>query len=346
MKRNKLTIRDIAKMAEVSHTTVSRVLNNDPRVREETKTRILRIVKECDFQPDPRARSLAMQRSKLIGLIVPDIRNPFFAEMARGIEDKANQKGYNVIFCSTDEKPERMEDYVKLMMKAGVDGLIFATARHHEPVVEKLINERFPVVLVGRKLRGEDFNYVVFDNFKGAYEITTHLINLGYRKIAIIIGPSKFSTASDRLRGYQKALKDHDININQDYIVQGPFKRETGYKGTKRLLKMKDRPEAIFGGTDYIAMGAIDAVSEMGLIIPEDIALVGFDDTEFSSMHKISLTTVAQRKYRMGHLAIQILIENLESERRDYSHKIIVEPQIIIRESCGHKLQKNITSRF
>ena len=332
----KLTIRDIARMAKVSHTTVSRVLNHDPRVKEETKERISRIVEKYDFKPDPRARSLAMKRSKLIGLLVPDIRNPFYAEMARGIEDKANQEGYNVIFSSADGKLERIEAYVNLLMKAGVDGFIFATARHREPVIEKLIKKRFPLVLVSRKLKGEAFNYVVFDNYKGAYDITKHLIGLGYTKIAIIIGPSNLSTAFDRLKGYQRALKDHNIPLIQDYIIQGSFQKKVGYEGAKRLFRMENRPEAIFGGSDYIAMGVIDAVAELGLRIPEDIGLVGFDDTEFASNKKINLTTVSQGKYRMGHLGVQILIDNIENKGGDYTHKVILEPQIIIRESCGH----------
>jgi len=342
MPGGKLTIRDIAKMANVSHTTVSRVLNKDSRVREETKKKIVKLIDKYDFKPDPRARVLAMKvrKSRLIGLLLPDIRNPFYAEMARGIEDKANEDGYNVIFCSTDGKPERSEAYVNLMMRTGVDGLIFATARHHDSLIERLLKEKFPIVLVSRKLKGESFNYVVFDNFKGAYDITKHLIELNYKKIGIIIGPSNISTAYDRLKGYQKALKDNDIPVRQDYIVHGPFEKQLGYEGAKKLLQMKDRPEAIFGGSDYIAMGVIDAVEELGMHIPNDVALVGFDDTEFSSNKKINLTTVSQGEYRMGQLGVQILIEVIDKpESSPYTHKVILEPQIIVRESCGHKLR-------
>ncbi|MCK4790884.1 MAG: substrate-binding domain-containing protein, partial [Desulfobacteraceae bacterium] len=250
--------------------------------------------------------------------------------------------GYNVIFCSMDNKPERLEGYVNLMMDAGVDGIIFASARMVEPVIEKLLKERFPMVLVARKLKGENFNYVVLDNFRGAYEITNHLISIGYRKIAIITGPSNLSTGIDRLRGFQQALRDHHIELKDDYLIQGPFTRECGYSGTKQLLTLKDRPEAIFEGCDYMAMGAFDAIEELDLSVPEDIALVGFDDTEFASNQRIRLTTVSQKKYEMGKLGVQILSDYIEREEKDYIHKIILEPRIIIRESCGQRLQDKV----
>ena len=340
MGKQKLTIRDIAKMARVSHMTVSRALNDDPRVREETRKRILELVNKLDYRPDARARIFSSKKSHLIGLVVSSISNPFYAELARGIEDKAHEQGYNVIFCSTENKPERTETYVHLMIDAGVDGFIFASSRLHEPVVEKLIDEHFPLVLVNRKLKGEKFNYVVLNNFKGAYEITEHLINLGHRKIAIITGPPNLSTGLDRLKGYQQALRDHGIDVNGNYVIQGPFTRETGYERAKQLLTMKYKPEAIFGGNDYIAMGVIDAVEELGLHIPEDIALVGFDDTEFASNQRVKLTTVSQRKYEMGNLSVQILIDYFERKETDYTHRVILEPRLIIRESCGQKLRQ------
>jgi len=339
--KKRYTIRDIAKMAKVSHTTVSRVLNNDPRVREETRSKILELVNILDYRPHARARAFASKRSHLLGLLVSDISNPFYAELARGIEDKAHEKGYNVIFCSTDEKSERMKTYTNLMMDAGVDGLIFASVHLHEPVTEKLIDERFPVVLVNRKLSGNSYNYVICNNIQGAYEITEHLISLGHRKIAIITGSSNLSTGRERLKGYQKALKNHGVDFNQNYVIQGPFKRETGYKATKNLLTMKDGPRAIFAGNDFMGIGVIDAIEELGMNIPEDVAVVGFDDTEFASHLRTKLTTVSQRKYEMGNLAVQILIDYIEGKEKNYIHKVILEPNLVIRESCGQKLRKN-----
>lgn len=335
-----MTIRDIAKMAHVSHMTVSRVLNNDPRVREETRNRVLDFVKKTDFKPDARARAFVSKKSNVLGLIVSNISNPFYAELARGIEDKARKAGYHVIFSSMQSQYTEVEIYVNFMLDAGVDGIIFASARLREPVVKRLIKERFPLVLVNRKLKGEDFNYVVLDNIKGAYMITQHLINLGYIKIAIITGFSNLFTGIERLKGYKQALKDNGIEFNENYVIQGPFNRTTGYEGAKHFLNIEDRPEAIFGGNDYIAMGVIDAVEELGLRIPEDIALVGFDETEFASNQRIKLTTVDQNKYEMGSLGVQILIDYIERKEADYIHKVILEPRLIIRNSCGVNLRR------
>lgn len=342
MKKEKLTIRDIAKMAKVSPMTVSRVLNGDSRVKEETKKKILQLVNKVKYRPNARARAFVKKKSNLIGIVVSDISNPFYAELAKGIEDKAQEKGYNVIFSSVTNKSEKTETYVHLLMDSGVDGLIFGSVRLHEPVVEELISKGFPLVLVNRKIHGEACNYVVLNNEKGAYDIVEHLINLGYRKIGIIIGGQNLSTGLERLKGYKRALKDHRIQLNENYIIQSRFTKVAGYEGAKRFLAMKDRPEAIFGGNDYIAMGVIDAVEESGLHVPEDIALVGFDDTEFAANSRINLTTISQRTYEMGNLGAQILIDYIERKETDYIHKIILEPRIIIRGSCGEKLREKL----
>jgi len=335
VRKKRVTLRDIAKVAGVSPMTVSRALNRSSKVRAETRKRILSIAGDLDFQPDLRMRELSSGRTKLLGLLVSDIRNPFYAELARGIEDKALESGYNVIYCSTDTNPSRTGDYTNLLLKAGVDGLIFASARLNEPTVKKLIAEKFPLVLVNRKMRGENYNYVVCNNYIGAREITEHLISTGYRKIAIITGSANLSTGTDRLRGYQQALKDSGIPFRKEYVYQGPFIKETGYQGTRQLLSLKNRPEAIFAGNDYIAMGVIRAIGEARLEIPEDIALVGFDDTDFAANFQPKLTTVSQRKYEMGNLGVKTLIDFIEREQTDYIHKIVLEPRLIIRDSCG-----------
>lgn len=340
MGKKNLTIRSIAKMANVSHMTVSRVLNDNPHVKDETKKRILQLVRNLKFRPDPKARNLANKRSFLIGLIVSDIRNPFYAELARGIEDTAREKGYSILFCSTDDQPKGVEHYVHKMLDAGIEGLIFASARLQEPVVEELIKDQFPLVLANRKLKGEDYNYVVLDNVSGAYELTKHLINNGYRKIALLNGPSDLSTGLDRLEGYQKALIDHQIKPDPQYVFQGPFTSKTGYEGAKHFLAMKKRPEAIFAGNDYIAMGAIDAIEEAQMLIPDDIALVGFDDTQFAANRRINLTTVSQRKYKMGSLSVQILINYMERKVVDYIYKVVMEPRLVIRKTCGYQTVK------
>lgn len=234
-----------------------------------------------------------------------------------------------------------MKNYIRYMMEMGVDGFILASVRLREPIVEELVQQRFPVVLVNRKLAGEYVNYVVIDNFKGAYSITEHLIKCGYRKIGIIMGSSEMSTGRDRMGGYRKALSDYGLPLKKEYVFQGSFAQDTGHEGAKRLLALKDRPDAIFAGSDYIAFSVFDATNEVGIKIPEDIALAGFDDTEFSANTRIGLTTVSQRKYEMGSMGVQILINFIEGQEKDYVNRIVLEPRLIIRESCGHNMRKN-----
>lgn len=337
----RLTIRDIAKLAKVSHMTVSRVLNNDSRVKEETKNRVVEVIHKYKYRPDPTARMFANRKSFLIGIIAADIRNPFYAELARGIEDRIFESGYSTIFCSTDNKPERTGRYVEHMLNAGVEGIVFASVRLNEPVVEELIGDKFPLVVVNRKLKGDLYNYVVVDNFKGAYEMTNYLVECGYKRIAIISGPQILSTGLDRLKGYKKALEDNSIKIANDYLLQGSFTKETGYEGTKKLLECAERPDVIFAGNDFIAMGVIDAIEEACLRIPEDIAVVGFDDTEFASNRRIDLTTVSQNQYEMGKLGADILLNCIEKKGAEYFHQITMEPKLIIRGSSTIKQQKN-----
>jgi len=341
MKNKAPTIKEIAKEAKVSSMTVSRALNNDPRVRAATRHKIVKIAKKLNYRPNRIARALVSKRSNLISLIVPDIKNQFFAELARGIEDKAREYGFHVIFSSTDNKPENLKNYIRYMMEMGVDGFILASVRLREPIVEELVEQRFPVVLVNRKLANENVNYVVLDNFNGAYLITEHLIKTGYRKIGIIMGSSELSTGRDRMEGYRKALTDYDLPFVKKYVFQGSFARNTGYEGAKRLLALNNIPDAIFSGSDYFALGVFDATDEVGIKIPEDIALVGFDDTEFSAHTRIGLTTVSQRKYEMGSMGVQILINYIEVEEKDYVNRIVLEPRLIIRESCGYTMRKD-----
>lgn len=338
--KKKYTIRDIAKAANVSHMTVSRVINNVPQVRATTRAKVSKVITDLNYEPDARARAFATRKSHLIGLVVSDISNPFYAELSRGIEDKAFKMGYSVIFCSSDDQSSRTEACVQHMLRFGVDGFLFASVHMKEPAVEKLIDRGYPVVLVNRKLKGSNYHYVICNNFQGAYDITKYLLDLGYRKIAIITGHSYFSTGLDRLRGYQKAMEDQGIDQRQDYIIEGPYTPETGYNAAKKLLALPDRPEAIFAGNDYIAMGVMEAVEELGLSIPADVALTGFDNTRFSGRTGIKLTTVSQELYDMGDLAVQILVDTMGRDSLDYVHNVLLKPKIVVRESCGCKLRK------
>ncbi len=329
------TIRDVAKRAGVSHMTVSRVINNNPKVLEATREKVLKVIEEMDFKPDALARAFASKKSYLLGLVVADVRNPFYSEMSRGIEDKALEMNYSVICCSSDEATQRTESCVENLLKAGVDGIIFTSVRQKEPVVEKLIQQKFPVVLLNRTMKNASCHSVTCNNSLGAYQIASHLIQNGYKKIAMITGQSYFSTSSERVDGYLKALREHNLQENSDYIIYTSFTSEGGYEGALKLLEMQEKPDAIMCGNDFIAMGVMDALAEAKLSIPNDIAITGFDDTSFSALTQIALTTVSQQKYEMGNLGVQILIDTIERKNLDYVHNVVLNPQLVIRRSCG-----------
>jgi len=340
MKKKAPTIKEIAKIANVSPMTVSRAVNNSHNVREATREKILKIASRLGYRPNRIARSLVSKKSNLISLVVANISNPFFAEISRGIEDKAREKGYHVIFSSTDDNSKNLESCVRIMREMGVDGFIIAAVSLNEPIVDELVDQDFPVVLVNRRVKKNNVNYVVVDNQKGAHLAVEHLINNGYKKIGIITGKSSVSTSRERLRGYRNVLSAHGLKFKKEYSSQGPFTQEHGKKAARKMLALKNRPEAIFAASDNLAWGVMDAAGELGLKIPEDLAIVGFDDTNFSANSNIRLTTVSQRKYEMGERGVQTLIDLIESQQSDFINKIVLEPRLIIRESCGCNLSK------
>lgn len=332
------TIKEIAKIADMSVMTVSRALNNSPKVKEKTREKVLKIAKQLGYRPNRIARSLVSKKSNLISLMVADIKNQYFAELARVIEDSARKNGYNVIFCSTDYDPKILESSVRLMLEFGVDGFILAAVRLKEPIVEELAAQRFPVVLVDRELASQKVTSVVADNHEGAYIAVEHLIKCGYRRIGIITGTPNTSTGIGRFEGYTKALQDHGIEFDEAYVFKGPFKKDYGYQATMQMMSLKKPPQAIFAASDNIALGVMNAAEKMRLRIPEDLALVGFNDTEFSSNSRIELTTVDQKHNEMGSLSVHMLIELIDRNESGYVNKIVLKPQLIVRKSCGYHL--------
>jgi len=339
MKKRIATLKDIANVAGVSPMTVSRALNNTSYVHKDTKRRIVEIAGDLNYHPNRIARSLASNKSHLIGLIVSNIKNQFFSELARGIEDKARNWGYNIIFSSTDNKPENLESSIQMMLEIGVDGMIITSARLHEPVIEKLIRQDFPIVLANRRLKQGKSNYVVMDNHHGGYLATSHLIRCGYSRIGIIAGPTTFSAGLDRLEGYKSALIKHNIALNSELIQKGMFSKEFGLKAGLQLLELKNRPDAIFATNDDIALGVMKAAHQMGIRIPQDLGLIGFDDTEISAHPNINLTTIRQKKYEMGELGVQLLKDLIERDTVHYTNQIVLEPELVVRQSCGFHLR-------
>ena len=335
----KITIKDIARKANVSHTTVSRALNNKSRIKSDTKEKILAIAKELNYRPDFIARSLVMRRTKTLGLVITTIANPFYTELSQGIETTAISLGYNIILCSTNYDLAAEKKYVDMLRSKGVDGIIFTSAHMGDPNILVLAEEGFPIVLVNRRtyhpVVREKVDYVGVDNIHGGFLAVEHLIKLGHQRIGVIGGSSESSVGFERLEGGKKALAAYGLDVISDYFLEGDFLKGSGYQGGKKFLEMNEPPTAIFATNDYMALGAYQAIVEQGVKIPEEVALIGFNDIEFTSMKGIELTTVGQKKYEMGALAVKTLLERVEGAKRGPPEEIILEPELIIRKTCG-----------
>jgi len=338
--KNRVTIKDIAKVANVSATAVSMALNNRPGVSAQTRRKIIGISKQLGYRPNFIAKSLISRHSYTIGFILNSITDPFFPELAKGIEEYANQLGYNLLLCNTKRDLEAEKKSIDMLRSKGVDGIILSTVLKDAPNILPLIEDDFPFVLINRHSMDPDLknktNYVVLDNFRGGYMGMEHLYRLGHDRIAIITGDVNASTAILRTKGSIKAISDYGAKVDRELIVDGRYQRHVAYEVAKKLIAMEAPPTAYFAQDDYMAMGIREALFEEGLRIPEDIALMGFDDTEIASFAGIDLTTISQKKYEMGTMGAKILIEKIEKTSSGVVSQLILEAGLIIRKSCGH----------
>ena len=342
MKRN-VTIKDIARVAKVSHTTVSRALNDKSRISTETKRRILDIARDLDYRPDFIARSLVIRRTKTLGLVITTIANPFYTELAQGIEATANDLGYSIILCSTHSDLKTETHFTEMLRSKGVDGIIFTSAHINDPNIVALAEEGFPFVLVNRRtylsIVKERVDYVGIDNIRGGFLAVEHLIRLGHERIGVIGGSYESSVGYERLEGGKKALEAYGLDKKNEYFLNGDFLKGSGYEGGKNFLAMVHPPTAIFAANDYMALGTYEAIVNEGVKIPEEMSLVGFNDIELTAVKGIELTTIGQKKYEMGATAVKMLVERIEGKKVESSREVILEPELIIRKSCGFHLK-------
>lgn len=314
---------------------MSLALNGKPGVAPETRRRILEIAKRLSYQPNASAKGLALQKTETLGIIVPDISSPFYAELVRGVEEEASSKGYHLILCTTAGKLSREEVYLRLLGERRIDGMILVTPREQEEVIRHFREARFPLVIVDRDLPSTDeIIEVVVDNLQGALAAVEHLINLGYRKIGFINGLSELQASRDRLRGYQLALQEHGIMLDERWICSGDFQEEGGYRCMQQLLKTVPQLEAVFIASDLMTMGAIRAIRAEGKEVPGDIAVVGFDDIPLSAFFNPPLTTVRQPIARMGALACRLLLQEIRGEEI-LERKVILRPELVVRASTA-----------
>jgi LacI family transcriptional regulator len=334
-----MNLEDIAKKAGVSRATVSRVINNASNVSADTRDHVWAVIREENFHPNPSARALVTRRTEIIGVVVPTPENIFytdnnyFTQILAGVSQITRQRDYAMLLWLG----ELSEDDEHIMQKVSnnrlMDGLVIASMIHNHPLFKRLMNLRSPFVMIDRPLEHDDkISYVTVDNVRAAEEATTHLINLGRRRIAHITGHMGIADAQDRLQGYKNALTKAGLPVDPSLIVESYFRREAGYAATQKLLPLK--PDAIFAAGDTIAIGVLQATREVGLRVPDDIALVGFDDVDVASQFYPLLTTVRQPVQEKGAAAAKLLIDLIQNRVQSPQH-VVLTTELVIRQSCG-----------
>ena len=335
-KQMSITIHDIAAKAGVSLSTVSRVLNGKAkkyRISPKTEETILHFAEELSYRPNKMAQGLRLKKSHTIGLVVPDISNPFFAYVTRVIQTKAYEMGYSLIVCNTNEDLSTEIEQIELMKSKVIDGFIVMPVGTDYRHLETLIRKKHPLVLLDRCFDALQTSSVVVDNYEGAYLATAYLIECGHKKIGIIQGLPDTYTNTERMRGYLDALRENNIEVKSQYIVGKDYRRESGYIETKLLLNLEERPTAIFTTSDLITLGALQAIVEDNYKIPDDISIVSFDDTDFAPFLFSPLTAVRQPKELMGEIAVKMLIDAMNGENATEKQRIILKSQLVKRAS-------------
>ncbi|HEX6444152.1 MAG TPA: LacI family DNA-binding transcriptional regulator [Streptosporangiales bacterium] len=325
------TIRDVAARADVSPATVSRVLNGRVEVRADLRERVLAAVAEMGYRPNGPARSLRTRATTVFGIIITDVQNPFFTSMVRGIEDTAQRAGYSVVLANSDEDPEKEQRYLEVAAAEQMAGVVLAPAQSNSRRLETLLDRGMPVVTVDRRLRGAPVDSVTVNNHKAAHDATTHLIERGRRRIAIIAGLLKTTTGSRRLAGYKAALKEAGLPVDDELVVPADFRLEGGYAATKDLLG-RARPDALFASNNLMTIGALQALSEAGVAIPDDVAVVGFDDISWATALRPPLTAVKQPTYEIGCRAAELLLDRVAGDDAPPRH-LVLPAELVVRGS-------------
>jgi LacI family transcriptional regulator len=318
-----VTIKDIARKADVSTATVSHVVNETRFVSEPLKNKVKAIIDDLGYQPNQIARSLVMQKTHTIGVIISDILNPFYTAVVRGLEDATSPSGYNVVLCNTDEDKEKEIRYLKVLLEKRVDGIALATCfqGNEHPFLSQL--NQIPVATIVRKMARLKSDAVFADNIGGAYEAIEHLVSLGHKRIGVISGPSGLSSGQERLEGVLKAFTKYGIASNEAWMPTGDFKRESGYISAKNILSLKNRPTALFVSNSQMTLGALQAFRELGVKIPKDMSIVGMDDTEWSVLLDPPLTVIYQSPYDMGNNAGKMLLQRIFKKRKRFKTNVI-----------------------
>jgi LacI family transcriptional regulator len=333
-----LTLEDIAELAGVSRSTVSRVINEQPNVRADVRKRVLEVIQHTGYHPNAAARTLASQRSWTIGLILPlsvsiFFTDPYYPHLTKGIAQACNQYDYTLALFLVSSKEDEEKMFPRISKRSLLDGVMVQAGHHGDQgIIGKLVDSGMPLVVMGRPFRSDNVSYIDIDNVNSAYNAVTHLVRLGYQRIATITGPSTSTVGIDRNEGYRKALVERGRSIDLSLISEGDFTEAGGYYAMQRLLAT--RPDAVFAASDIMAFGAMRAVRDTGLCVPDDIAFVGFDDLPIATLSDVQLTTIRQPVVPFGVKAVEVLIDLIENGPTPPRH-IIMDTELVIRASCG-----------
>ena len=334
MKKSKITIHDIAKALDTTAATVSRALNNHPRISEETIRKVLDKAEELGYERNSMASSLRKGQSKIIGIIVPYADRIFFSAVIRGIEEEVKRHGYNVIICQSYEKIENEIDDVNALLSAQVAGIIISPSRETNTYahLNKIINNGKTLVLFDRINSAVNASSVSIDDYQGAYDAVSHLITSGCQRIAFLSGNQSVSIFKERQRGYISALEENHISINNDLIVEVPSDVELGKVMTEKLMSLPNKPDAIFSSSDFSALGAVKWLIKNDYRVPEDVCVVGFGNDPFTRYLDPTMTSVDQKSKEMGKTAAQVFLEKLEG-KSESNRKVLLTPELVVRES-------------
>lgn len=344
------TIHDVAKKAQVSISTVSRVLNGTAFVNSEVRKRVEDAMQELAYQPSPAARSLRVNRSRIIGLLISDIQNPFFMSLIQGVEDEAHRNGYSVLLCNSNEDPRRERQYLEVLCAERVAGAIIVPTRERlEAGIADFHKLNIPLVAVDRRIKDNSVDAILVDNVLGAREAVAHLIQNGYRRIGAITGLQTITTGRERMEGYRQAFQEAGLVFDPLLVRSGTFQKESGYKLAQELLAITPSIDALFAGNNMIAMGALEAIYEKHLRVPEDIAFVSYDELPWIAPGFGALTTVAQPVYELGNTAAQRLFQRLQKtvsqgNTSQSRQEIILTPKLTIRDSSRPRIEESVES--
>lgn len=337
-KNTSVTIKDVATLAGVSLATASRALSGRGYVSEETKEAVLNAAKQLSYKPHAAARSLKLQKTNTIGLVITDVINPFYSYLANGALMASQQLDYHLILCATSENPQMEADYLNLLIEQRVDGIIAVPTGANLVLWGELTDLGTAVVLVDRELPGiSNTSVVMIDNVKGAHSAVNYLIRLGHRRIGIITGPRETTTGQGRLQGYSNAMNEARIPVDKNLVQIGTFHQDSGYQAAHRLLSLESPPTAIFAANNVLGESAMFAIREHDLRVPDDISLIMFDDVPWASLASPRITVVSQPTDSLGFISMEILDRMLKREKGGdiTPTKTILQPELIIRESCA-----------